>query len=268
MTLNAETIEDRSMDPSAIQAAASALADARRSGHLVAALPASARPQTVADAHAIQDASVTALGETVSGWKVNVADDGEAMRGVILGSRMLASPAHLRTADVPMLGIEVEIAFRFERDMPPRERPYEANEIAEAVTALVGIEVVDSRFASYADTPVIDRLADCMSNGAFVAGTARPDWREFDLATLKATLSVNGRTVVEKTGGHAAGDPIRPAIALVNALRLTEGVAKDRIMTTGTYTGLHTAQPGDHIVASFEDFGSAELHLDRDAPSR
>jgi 2-keto-4-pentenoate hydratase len=102
-----------------------------------------------------------------------------------------------------------------------------------------------------------------MSNCAFVAGTARPDWRSFDLATLKVTLSVNGRTVVEKIGGHAAGDPIRPAIALVNALRQTEGVAKGRIMTTGTYTGLHIAQPGDRILANFDGFGSAELHLER-----
>lgn len=251
------------MDQTTIQAAAVALADARRSANRIDALPASAHPQNVADAHAIQDANVAALGETVRGWKVNVAEGGEVMRGVILGSRFLASPARLRAADVPMLGIEVEIAFRFDRDMPPRAQPYTASEVAGAVTALAAIEVVDSRFKSYADAPFLDRLADCMSNGAFVAGTERSDWRSFDLASLKATLSVNGRTVVEKIGGHAAGDPILPAIALVNALRAEHGVAKGQVMTTGTYTGLHIAQPGDRIVAAFEGFGRAELDLDR-----
>jgi 2-keto-4-pentenoate hydratase len=248
------------MDRSAIEAAARALADARRSGRPIEALPAFARPKTVADAHAIQDASVLALGETIRGWKVSIAD-GEMMRGVILGSRMLASPAHMRAADLPMLGIEAEIAFRFDRDMPPREHAYEAHEIAEAVTAFVAIEAVDSRFKSYADTPVLDRLADFMSNGGFIVGTARSDWRKFDLATLKATLSIDGRTVVEKVGGHATRDPILPAIALANALR-AEGIAKGRVITTGTYTGLYIARPGDRVMATFEGFGSAELHLE------
>ena len=248
------------MKPSAIEAAARALVTARRSRRLLAALPTDTRPQSVAEAHAIQDATVAALGEGVAGWKVSVVD-GEVMRGVLLGSRVLQSPAHLRATDVPMLGIEVEIAFRFERDLPCRDQPYTKDEIAASVTALAAIEVVDSRFQSYADTPVIDRLADFMSNGAFVTGTARPNWRSIDLAALKATLSVNGRTAVEQTGGHAAGDPILPAVALANALR-PEGIAKGQIVTTGTYTGLHMAQPGDRIVGSFEGFGSAELQFD------
>jgi len=248
------------MNPSAIEAAARALATARRSRQLLAALPAEARPQSVADAHAIQDATVAALGERIAGWKVSVAD-GEVMRGVLVGSRVLQSPAHLSASDVPMLGIEVEIAFRLERDLPRREQPYTQDEIGGAVTALAAIEVVDSRFQSYADTPVIDRLADFMSNGAFVTGAVRPDWRSIDLAALKATLSVNGRTVVERIGGHAAGDPILPAVALANALR-KEGIAKGQIVTTGTYTGLHMVQPGDRIVGSFEGFGSVELQFD------
>ena len=249
------------MDHSAIQAAARTLVEARRGGRRIAALPASVRPRTVADAHAIQDASVIALGETVRGWKVSIAD-GETMRAPLLGSRMLASPARLRATEVPMLGIEAEIAFRFERDLPPRAQPYGADEIADAVIALAAIEVVDTRFESYADTPALDRLADFMSNGAFVAGRERPDWRSIDLTALKAALIVDDRPVVEQTGGHAARDPILPAIALVNVLRAGPGVAKGQIMTTGTYTGLFIARPRDRIVAHFEGFGSAELQLE------
>ena len=217
-----------------IEASGRALAQARRSGALLDALPF--RPHSIADAHAIQDASVAALGETVPGWKVGFAEDGSVMRGALLGSRLLASPARLRAADVPMLGLEAEIAFRFERDLPARERPYEAGEVADAVTALVGIEVVDTRFKSYDAAPLLDRLADCVSNGGYVTGTARPDWRDFDLSTLKAILSINGRVVVEQVGGHVTRDPILPAIALVNVLRTGQGVAKGLIVTTGTYT--------------------------------
>jgi 2-keto-4-pentenoate hydratase len=248
------------MNPSAIEAAARALVAARRSRKLLAGLPADARPQGVADAHAIQDATVAALGEKVAGWKVSVID-GEVMRGVLIGSRVQQSPAHFSAAEVPMLGVEAEIAFRFERDMPPREQPYTKDEIADAVTALAAIEVVDTRFANYADTPVIDRLADFISNGGFVTGTLRPDWRDIDLAALRATVSINGRTVVDQTGGHVTRDPILPAVALVNALR-RQGIAQGRVITTGTYTGLYLAAPGDRIVASFEGFGRVELQFD------
>jgi 2-keto-4-pentenoate hydratase len=241
-----------------IEASAHALAEARRSGRGLAALPA--RPQTIADAHAIQDATITALGESVAGWKVSVVD-GEVMRGALVGSRVLASPARMRSPDVPMLGLEAEIAFRFDRALPPREQPYGKDEIAAVVTALVAIEVVDTRFASYADTPVIDRLADFISNGGLITGTARSDWRSIDLAALKARLSINGATIVEQVGGHVTRDPIIPAIALVNALR-AEGIAQGRVITTGTYTGLKFAKPGDSVVASFEGFGSAELQFE------
>jgi len=243
--------------PSDIEASARALAEARRSGRPLAALPA--RPQTIADAHAIQDATVAALGEQAAGWKVAAAA-GQVMRGVLVGSRVRASPARFSAKKVPMLGLEAEIAFRFDRALPAREKPYEKDEIAGYVTALVAIEVVDTRFASYADTPMIDRLADFISNGGLVAGTVRPDWRTLDLAALKATLSINSVTVVEQVGGHVTRDPFIPAIALVNALR-HEGIAQGRVITTGTFTGLYIAKPGDRVVASFEGFGSAEMQF-------
>ncbi|MBV8834903.1 MAG: fumarylacetoacetate hydrolase family protein [Alphaproteobacteria bacterium] len=246
------------MDGSAIQSAARALVEARRTGRLLVTLPA--RPQTVADAHAIQDASLALLGDTITGWKVSVAD-GEVSRAALLGSRTLPSPARLSVKDVPMLGLEAEIAFRFDRTLMPREQPYEKDEIAAAVTAFAAIEVVDTRFANFAEASPLDRVADFMANGAFVTGTVRPDWRSIDLAALKATLSINGVTVVEQTGGHVTRDPIIPAIALINALR-AEGIPKGRVITTGTFTGLYVAKPGDRVVASFEGFGSAELQFD------
>lgn len=249
------------MDQTAIEHAAAVLADANRHARRIDSLPDVAHPHSIAEAHAIQDALVAALNERIAGWKVSVGKDGEVMRGAILKSRLLQSPAELAAAQVPLRGIEAEIGFRFDRDMPPRDRRYERDEIAASVTALVGIEIVDSRFTSYRETPVLDRTADCMSNGAYIVGTARSDWRDFDLSSLKAILRINGRPEIEKTASHPAGDPILPAIALVNVLRTGPGITAGQIITTGTYTGLHFAQPGDHVVAEFEGFGRAELRL-------
>ncbi len=234
---------------------------ARRSATPIDALPDSAKPVDFAQAHAIQDATAAALGDGIAGWKVSISPQGEVMRGVILRSRMFDSPAAMPARLVPMLGVELEIAFRFDRDLPPRNADYTEAEVANAATALVGIEVVDTRFRSYDDTPLLDRTADCMSNGGYVVGTSRSDWRNFDLAVLEATLSVNGAVVVSQRGGHAAGNPIRPAIPLVNALRAAGGVHAGQIITTGTYTGCYRASPGDRVSGSFAGFGEVEIHF-------
>ena len=58
------------MSPQAIRDAVARLAEARRAGAPLAGLPASCRPQTLADGYAIQDAFVSAWGQPVAGWKV------------------------------------------------------------------------------------------------------------------------------------------------------------------------------------------------------
>lgn len=244
-----------------MQDAVRALVDARRSGQRIAALPPGSAPATIEQAQEIQDATAAALGERVAGWKVSVTPDG-VMRGAILASRLVQSPAILPARDLLPLGMEVEIAFLFNYDLPARAADYTTEEIAAAVTAVVGIEVVSSRFIDYRVAPLMERTADCMSNGAFVVGTHRPDWRGTDLSKLEAILRVNGKEMVRKTGGHTAGDPIIPAIALVNALRRSTGVRAGQLITTGTFAGLHFAAPGDSITAEFTDFGEAELTLE------
>ena len=249
------------MTPVAIAQAAEILAGARRGGAQPEALPASCRPVTLDDAHAIQGAIVRLLGETVAGWKTGVAPDGAVMRGALVASRVFASGWHISPTLVPLLGVEAEIAFRFDRDLPRRDAAYAYEEVAEAVTALPAIEVVDSRFRRYPDAPLLDRTADFMSNGAFVAGAPQPRWREFDLAALEATLTIDGEQRVRRTGGHTTRDPLLPCVALVNDLRGTTGIRAGAIVTTGTFTGLNFANAGQTVEASFTGFGSVVVRF-------
>ncbi len=249
------------MTPQAIDEAARVLADARVHGPTLDALPASCRPATLDDAHAIQAATARLLGEAIAGWKVGATPDGRLARGAILASRLLQSGASLRAASVPLLGVECEIAFRFDRDLPPRAHAYTYDEVAAAVTAFPGIEIVDSRFRGYPHAPALDRTADCMSNGAYIAGAPRADWRDFDLESLDAELAIDGRTIQRRIGGHPTKDPLLPAVALVNDLRAGEGVPAGRIVTTGTYTTLHYAKPGQAATATFHGFGAVRVAL-------
>jgi 2-keto-4-pentenoate hydratase len=249
------------MDQDAIHRAAALLIEARRTGVLLVGLPSSCRPQDLGDAQAIQDATVTALGEDVAGWKVGAPLDGGIVRGALLRSRIIPNGGSIAAARVPLLGVEAEVAFRFDRALEPRELPYKYAEVASAVTAFPAIEIVDSRFRDYRGAPLLERIADCVSNGAFVEGPAQLMWTKFDLSKLDARLEIDGSVVVQRAGGHPAGDPLLPAIDLVNDLRHSTGVGVGKIMTTGTYTGLNFAKPGQRVRAVFEGFGSAEVHL-------
>jgi 2-keto-4-pentenoate hydratase len=250
------------MDASSIARAAALLLEARAPGARRDRLAEDCRPASVADAFAIQAEMARRLGEPVAGWKVGSAVEGRTTYGIVVASRLLPSGCTIRAADMPMLGMEAEIAFRFTRDVPPRAEPYTRDEVASCVAARVAIEVVDSRYRDYAGTPAVERIADFMSNGALVCGSEPAGWRGHDLSRLTATVTFDGREVVRQTGGHSAGDPLLPAVDLVNALRTEGGVRAGQIMTTGTCTGIQYATGVRRVAVEFEGFGRAELAIE------
>jgi 2-keto-4-pentenoate hydratase len=249
------------MDDSAIERAAALLLAARRTRTPLARLPEDCRPATVEDALRIQAATVAQSGERVAGWKVGAVQEGRVGHGVILASRVVASGASVDADDVPLLGMEPEVAFRFLRDAPARDAPYAYDEVAERVVAFPAIEIVATRYVDYKGTPAVERLADCMSNGGFVAGADRPDWRSLDLVALPVALTFDGTVAAQGVGGHVAGDPLLPAVALVNDLRTRGGVRAGQVMTTGTYTAMQYAKRGARVRAAFEGFGAAEVRI-------
>jgi 2-keto-4-pentenoate hydratase len=274
----------RSMDPSRIAEAASLLAAARRQRTRIGLLPESCRPQSIADAHAIQDAVTAMLGDEVSAFKANLPAPGDAtrpgnssslaqpntpwlisegVRAPIYAPMIRASPASFPSAAAPQCGVEGEVAFRFRRDLPPRAAPYTREEVAASVHACAAIEVVTSRFADPDAATFYDRLADCVSNGGFVYGAVVRDWHSLDLGRLKVTLTVNGETVLKQAGGHPTGDPLGIAAALVEMMRTAGGVRAGQFVTCGSYTGLRYLKPGDACRVTFDGLGTAEVKFTR-----
>jgi len=251
----------RPMNDGSIAKAAALLIAARRTRDPLERLPEDCRPVTADEALRIQAATVAQMGERVAGWKVGGVIDGLLSYGVLLASRIVPSGGRIEARDAPLLGMEAEIGFRFLRDAPPRTQAYSYAEVAERVIAFPAIEIVATRYRDYKETPLIERLADCMSNGAYVVGGDQRDWRSFDLVNIPVTLAFGDQVIVQRSGGHTAGDPLNPAVDLVNALRTSTGVSAGQMMTTGTYTGLNFATPGRRIRAAFERFGAAEVEI-------
>ena len=267
------------MDPIRTGEAAALLVAARQQRSRIGPLPAACRPESVSDAHAIQDAVTAMLGAEVRAFKANAAAPSgsakpagrsaadapwlipDGVRAPIYASTIRVSPARFLAAEVPQCGVEGEVAFRFRRDLPPRSTPYSREEIAASIDACAAIEVVTSRFADPDAATFYDKLADCVSNGGFVHGEAVRDWHSLDFSRIRVTLSVNGETVVKQPGGHPTGDPLGIVVALVEMMRTAGGVTAGQFVTCGSYTGLRYLKPGDVCGVSFDGLGAVEVRF-------
>jgi 2-keto-4-pentenoate hydratase len=182
---------------------------------------------------------------------------------VIYADTIHASPARIPAAEVPQCGVEGEVAFVFRRDLPPRATPYSRDEVAAAVDACAAIEVVTSRYQNLDKASTLEKLADCISNGAFVHAEPIADWRSLQLGKLPVTLTVNGVPVLQQIGGHPSGDPLGVAVVLVNMWGEQGGVRAGQFVTCGSCTGLRFLKPGDVCGVSFDGLGAAEVTFTR-----
>ena len=158
------------MDPAHIAEAAALLVAARRGRFRIPLPPPACRPTSVSEAHAIQDAVTATLGAAVGAFKANAPAGAEPTRGVIYAPTVHPSPSRIPASLVPQCGVEGEVAFVFRADLPPRPTPYTREEVAAVIDACPAIEVVTSRYADPDAASPLDKLADCVNNGAFVHG--------------------------------------------------------------------------------------------------
>lgn len=230
-----------------------------RGGERLPELPV--KPGSVAEAHAIQDAVTSALGEPVGAFKANAPPNEEPTRGLIYARTIRPSPARVPASEAPDCGVEGEVAFRCRLKLPPRAEPYTREEVADAMDACAAIEVVSGRFQfrDLAARSPLEKLADSIVNGGFVHAEPLRDWRKLDVTKLPVTLSVNGKQVLQQIGGHPTGDPLGVAVALVNMMRSGAGVQVGQFVTCGSCTGLRFLKPGDTCTVSFEGLGNAEV---------
>lgn len=247
------------MNKQQIERAAALLVQARRDMKPLTGLPDALKPASIAEAHAVQDAVSRQLGKLIAGFKAMAPAEGEPTRGIIHGGTIHQTPCALPSATVPQCGVEGEVAFIFRHGLPARAAPYTRNEVAAVLDACAAIEVVHSRFGQTAPVSNLEKLADSISNGALVHDVPTAHWRGLRLGKLKVTLTVNGVTEMEKTGGHPTGDPLGVAVVLANLWRDKGGVRAGQFVTCGSFTGLKFLKPGDVCAVRFEGLGAAEV---------
>ncbi|MBP2299736.1 2-keto-4-pentenoate hydratase [Azospirillum picis] len=242
--------------------AVEALIEARETRNWLAALPNP--PADKAQAYAIQDEVARRLGP-VTAWKVGApAPDAEPFRAPINAATVFEGIDRLPASLFQVIGVEAEIAYRFARDLPPRDEPWTREEVLDAVASVhPAWEVVDTRFAGFGSQDPLSHMADQFNHGVLVVGPAIADWRKLDPLAESVTLEVDGETKVETVGGNSAGDPVRLLVWMANVgARSLDGIHAGDVITTGSCTGTVFVEPGSRSVARYGTMGTLELTVD------
>ncbi|KMO17815.1 2-keto-4-pentenoate hydratase [Methylobacterium platani] len=250
------------MPPFDIDAAVAALLDARRTGTRLDVLPEGARPGSEAQAYAVQDAVVRALGP-VAGWKVGAPSATATPARAALNADTIFETETLPASLFHLIGAEAEIAYRFGRDLPPEAGPYDRDAVLAAVETLhPAIEIADTRFTVFGAVDPHSQRADQQNHGVLVLGPGLRDWRHLDPVTQAVRLAIDGTVLHEKVGGNSAVDPVRLLVWLANeGARSLGGLKAGQVVTTGSCTGTDFVTAPTRIAAEFPGLGSVALAI-------
>jgi len=227
---------------------------------------------TVDGAYAVQREIAALAGLARAGWKVGATS---AAAQTLLATQapatapLFAEHCHVSPATVSVFAgqdasVESEFAFRFARDLPPREAPYGRAEVVAAVGALMpAIEVVGCHFeGGFRDMGAARLIADMVANTAWVKGEERADWRGLDVKAHPVRLFRDGRPVAEGVGANALGDPLYVLQWTANHLsQQGDGIRAGEVVSTGTCTGVTPVTAGETMVADFGDLGRVEVRI-------
>lgn len=246
---------------SAVQALAAQLNQVWPGNRTQVKLDASMTPTEESQSYAVQDRIIASLGSPIAAWKVGSKSvDGPMQAAPLPQAGVQQAPAAIQRSAYGVLVLELELAFRFDRDFAPGEQVYGDAEVLGAISHTVTtIEIVSSRYAGW---PVdkLAMLADLQSHGGLVVGEAVPYDAGYPFEKPSLTWTHDGRNVAPETTGNPAGDPRRLLPWLVNhAARRGVGVPAGTLITCGTYTGMYAPKTPGTIIGQFQ--GLPEIRL-------
>ena len=260
------------LDPDQARAAAALLFRHWEAGTRLDALPEPMRPRTRVEGYAIQSHLMEFSRAPLFGWKIaatslagqrHVKVDGP-LAGRLLAEKVLGNGATISLATSNMRVAEIEFAFRFGRDLPPRPGAYDVAEVMAAVATLhPAIEIPDSRFNDFCVVGAPQLIADNACANLFILGPAvEIDWRGLDLAAHPVSGVVVGKSEHSGKGSNVLGDP-RVALAwLVNELSgLGIPILGGEVVTTGTCVTPIAVVPGDEVRASLGPLGALSVRF-------
>ncbi|MFK7956899.1 MAG: 2-keto-4-pentenoate hydratase [Lysobacterales bacterium] len=238
-------------------------------------------PDNLADAYAIQTASMSRWPDKVLGWKVGMVPEifraplaAERLCGPIFQSSVCSIEPGLKKV-MPIFNggfaaVEAEFVFQLATTFEPVDRHYSDGELIEHIAALhVGAEVASSPMADVNKLGPCCVVSDFGNNAGLIVGPQIPNWSSLPLTSLTAEVSVDSTVV-----GTATADAIEGG--LLEALRFLVALCAKRQLTleagtyisTGAVTGIHEVTPDSNSTVDFGDFGAFDVAFQSMTPGQ
>ena len=248
----------RRLTDAEICSAADLLVGAREGRVALAGLPRELTPEHTADVQRIIDAVSARVDRPTMGWKTYTVYKPTQPPFHAPIYDLLPSGSEIPAGISPGRLIEPEVMFRADRDLPARDRPYAIDEIAGAVTAVVGFEVIGSRFrrdAELGEGSLYGSYADHIANGCIVVGDPIPGWQEVAFEDVRLRLTEDEHELAAVVGCHPFDNPFLPVIVAINRVRRSSGVKAGQVIVTSSSTSFVPVQTGTVVRAVYERLG-------------
>lgn len=254
-----------------VEAAATHLEEGFAAGLPLAAIPEDVRPTSIADADRIATRLRRGASGPLDGWKAGASSPAQ-MRDLGVSTPpvaplpqgvVVASPANLDASTYFLPIMEAEVAFRLAADLPPRDTPYSAEEVSDAVaSAHIAIEAANFPFADGPAAGMPSIIAAGFAVAYLVVGPEIEGWRDRDLRALEVQLLLDGEVAATGLEGDARCDPFGVLVAMANDLASRGSpLEAGQVVTTGAAAPPTPAQPGQTVTVRFGDIGEVVARL-------
>jgi len=222
-------------------------------------------PRSADDAYRVQDRLLQLRRQRAGGWKVGSKTATGPIQGAPLPAGGIhSSPVRWQRSAFPMIGLELEIAFRLGRDFEPSVQAYSSEEVLGSVSSICAtIEIVSSRLAAWPQADKLLQLADLQNHGALVVGGLVDYDPHFPYLAPALEFRFEGDQIAQGQAANPAGDPRRLLAWVVNhctgrGRRFEAGT----IVTTGSYTGLYLASRSGTAEGAIAGLPPVSVRLD------
>jgi 2-keto-4-pentenoate hydratase len=226
--------------------------------------PGAEVPATLAEAYAIQRASISAWPDRVAGWKVaaiqpqwRAAYPAERLAGPVF-SRSLIRAGH-DAVEFPVIeggyaAAEAEFAVLLGDGFPMDTRFETAAELLPFVAAVhAAIEIAGSPLPNLGSFGPGATITDFGNNTGLVVGPVLPDFFARDPADWQVETDVNGSLAGSGSAERIPGGPLAALLFLANDLVERGATLKPGDwVSTGASTGIHPLKVGDRVEVRFD----------------
>jgi 2-oxo-3-hexenedioate decarboxylase len=239
---------------------------AQKSAQPIAKLTDDFPAMTVEDGYAVQlelRRRWLAEGRRQVGWKAGLTSKAKMEQmgvfspgiGFLMADMARPENSAVRTDDLVHPRVECEIAFVTK--LPLRGDGCTREDVLAATDFVVpALEIIDSRFADFKfDLPSV--IADNSSSARYIVGGRARYPADVDIGALGVVFERNGEIVATASSAEVMEHPANAVALLVKVLaELGEDLPAGSFVMSGAITAAVPVQPGDHILARYQELGS------------